>query len=190
MSTFKQLNDIFGQLPEPIDDLIWHFAYGKTRMLLHHLTSAAKSRTYYMPVPRSWKLWTTDGQFDVKKYLAHPTLPIDMRGVYRTLEMLNWNILKSKQNNFGKWAFFNTKTSVQRGLSHNETRNNFVHMVWLILCSMSFTEFNAQARKFDNFKEHCLVPTFQRPLAAYYPVDYDYHFNINFSEYIWRYMRD
>lgn len=190
MSTFKHLNDIFGQFPEAIDDLIWRYAYGKTRLLMHHLTSAAKSRTYYMPVPKSWKLWTTDGKFAVKKYLNYPNLPIDMRGVFRTLEMLNWNILKAKHNNLGKWAFFNTKTSVQRALSHNETRNNSVHMVWLILCSMNITEFNAQAHKFDNFKEHCMVPTFQRPLAAYYPVDFDYHFNLNFSEYMWRYLRD
>ena len=112
-------------------------------------------------------------------------MPIDVTGVYRTLEMLNWNVLKAKSNNLAKWAFFNTKTSIVRGLSYRTTRNNFIHMIWLILCSVNMTELTALAGKIDNYKMHCMIPVFQRPLAAYYPIEKDFFFyDPNYDSYI------
>ena len=185
MISFQDLDTIFKVLPEEIDNLIFRMAYGKTRSLLHLLVTGAKSRNYYMPVPISWKLWCTDNVFDVKKYLEHPDMPIDVQGVYKTLEMLNWNVLKAKHNNLAKWAFFNTKTSIQRGLTYPTTRNNFIHMIWLILCSVNMTELTCRAHKDDNYKNHCMIPTFHRPLAAYYPIEREFFFfDPNYDSYI------
>ena len=110
MTTYQDLDPIFTILPVEIENVIFGYAFGKTRMLLHLLVTGAKTRNYYMPVPRSWKKWSTKHVFDIKKYLAYPNMPIEVKGVYKTLEMLNWNVLKAKQNNLAKWAFFNTKT--------------------------------------------------------------------------------
>ena len=185
MTTFQDLDPIFEIFPVEVENLVFRYAFGKSRMLLHLLVTGAKTRCYYMPVPRSWKKWTTDRTFDVKKYLKYPHMPIDIKGVYKTLEMLNWNVLKAKQNNLAKWAFFNTKTSIVRGLSNCHTRNNFVHMIWLILCSVNMTELNAQSHKNGNYTEHCMIPTFNRPLAAYYPIEKEFFFfDPNYDSYI------
>ena len=185
MATFQDLDSIFRELPVEIENVIFGYAFGKSRMLLHLLATGARTRSYYMPVPRSWKKWSTDNKFDIKRYLTYPNMPIELKGVFKTLEMLNWNILKAKQNNFAKWAFFNTKTSIVRGLSHSHTRNNFIHMIWLILCSVSMTELTAQSHKLNNYTEHCMIPTFTRPLAAYYPIEKElFFFDPNYDSYI------
>ena len=96
MLIIEQMYDSFADLQvfEPfsieVENLIFHFAYGMTRGELHNLSNIARSATFRMPVPKTWRLLVDEHNvFKWRKFLEEPnTILIDVEAVKETLDLI------------------------------------------------------------------------------------------------------
>ena len=179
-TTFQDLK-VFNDIPLVVDDIIFHYTYGMNRSMLHIKTAIARSTTYNMPVPIAWKRYFSKSppsslirfKFDWKKFLENVEGDlIDFDAVCETLNLLNWNALRSKGNAISNFVRTSTKTSLKRRLQDERLRQTVVHMVWHLLTCAGRGDFTTQAWKNNNYLRYLTIPYFNRPLTAYYPIDY------------------
>ena len=167
----KQFND----LPKPIDDLIFQYTYAMTRVELHKKTNEVRTKTYNMPVPIAWKRFfrhnaTFSVEFDWNTFLKNVDADIiNPQAVSDTLNLLNWNSLRSKGNAISQFVRTSTKTSLKSRLLDRQLRRNVIHMVWHILSCAGRGDFTTHAWKNNNYHRFLTIPYFNRPLCSYYP---------------------
>ena len=175
-TTFHDLK-VFGELPLVVDDLIFQYAYGMTRDVLHIKANKARTVTYNMPVPIAWKrffrydrLRNSQIEFDWYTFLKNVEADVICpEAVSETLNLLNWNSLRSKGNAISNFVRTSTKTSLKRRLLDPELRRTVVHMVWHLLSCAGRGDFTTLAWRNNNYQRYLTIPHFNRPLSAYYP---------------------
>ena len=166
---------VFNELPSVVDDLIFLYAYTMTRDILHVKANKARTVTYNMPVPTAWKRFfslndTHRLAFDWREFLKDPDNdPVYHPAVLETLNMLNWNSLRSKNNAITRFVRTSTKTSLKRRLKDDLLRRNVVHMVWHLLTCAGRGDFTTVAWRNNNYARYLSIPHFNRPLSSYYP---------------------
>ena len=171
-TSFKDLK-VFDRFPKSLEDLIFRYAYGLTRNTLHLKSVAVRSATYAMPVPIAWK-WFFDIEtmtFHWKRFLEdHNAEIINTTSVKESLNLLNWNQLRSKQNAIANLVRTTTKVNMKRHLTMPSRRDNSIQMVWHLLTCASRGDYCARAFRNCNVQNYLYIPYFNRPLTAYYPV--------------------
>ena len=164
---------IFDTLPKDIEDIIFDTAYGMSRRELHTKCQMAKSTTYAMPVPYAWKRCYDEANhcFNFDEFLKNIDGPvINFEAVAETLNLLNWNALRSKQNSAANFVRTSTKTNLKYRLSKRSQRTNATHMIWHLLTTASRGDYCIAAFRNNNYKRFLYVPYFNRPLCAYFPI--------------------
>ena len=171
-TSFKDLK-VFNRFPKVVEDLIFLYAYGLTRGTLHLKAVSVRSATYALPVPLAWK-WFFDEDsctFHWRRFLRdHTAEIIDDCAVMESLNLLNWNQLRSKQNAISNLVRTNTKVNLKRQLTMSNRRDNTIQMVWHLLTCASRSDYCARAFRNENVNRYLYIPYFNRPLTAYYPV--------------------
>ena len=166
---------VFNEFPEVVDDLIFRFAYDTTRDILHIKANKARTLTYNMPVPTAWKRFFSLNEvhrfaFDWPAFLKNVDAdPVYIPAVTETLNMLNWNSLRSKNNAITRFVRTSTKTSLKRRLKDELMRRNVIHMVWHLLTCAGRGDFTTAAWRNNNYARYLSIPHFNRPLSSYYP---------------------
>ena len=154
-------------LPDIID-IIYDFAYKKTKEKLHYDTWTARQCSYLMPTPPSWKAFISDNGFNYYKFLRGDNI-IDLESVKTALDLINWHSMRVKRCPIARYTRITTKSAIRRGLDNEYIRDNLVLMVWLLLTSCNVDDFRVKAFKGAGFTENCRVPMFTHPLSRYYP---------------------
>ena len=170
-TSFKDLK-VFAFLPKSIEDLIFVMAYGLTRQTLHLKANSTRTASYTMPVPIAWKRFINihDGTFYWRLFLQDIYAElIDVESVKESLNLLNWNQLRSKQNAIANLVRTVTKTNMRYALSVPGRRSTTIHMIWHILTCATRGDYCTRAFRGNNVKDFLYVPYFNRPLTAYYP---------------------
>ena len=173
--SFSDLDPVFNIFPTDVEDLIFGYAYGCNRGDLNTLSTAARSASYRMPVPKAWRLLVTDrNTFRWRRFLRDPhTILIDVEAVKETLNLMNWNAIRIKTNALSHYIKTTTKRSIRCMLNNPisclnpQTMSTAVHMVWHILTCCEPQDFKVDAHKNDRFNRFCYIPYFNRPLSAY-----------------------
>ena len=155
-------------VPSDLIDLIYDFAYNKTKQRLHYDTWTARQCSHLMPTPPSWKAFVTDNGFDYFKFLRGDNI-INVEAVKIALDFINWHSLRVKRCPIARYTRITTKAAIRRGLDNVYIRDNLVIMVWLLLSCCTVDDFRVKAFKGAGFSEYCRVPTFSHPLSRYYP---------------------
>ena len=151
-----------------IENIVYDFAYMKTKQQLHTDTWTAKHCSYLMPTPPSWKALVTDKGFDYSKYLRGDNI-IDVEAVKIALNFINWHSMRVKRCPIARYTHLTTKTSMRRGLDNVYIRDNLILMVWLLLTACTIDDFRVKTFKGRHFTEYCRIPVFSHPLSRYYP---------------------
>lgn len=149
-------------------DVIYDFAYKKTKENLHYESWTAKQCSFLMPTPPSWKAFVGDNGFDYSRFLNGDNI-IDVESVKVALDLINWHSLRVKQCPIARYTRITTKTAIRRGLDNVYIRDNLVLMVWMLLSSCTVDDFRVKAFKGAGFTEYCRIPIFSHPLSRYYP---------------------
>ena len=181
LSVIEQMYDsfadlaVFKSIPEDVEDIIFDCAYGITREHLHHLACLARSATYRMPVPKSWRLLVDEmNVFRWDRFLLDPqTILIDVDAVKETLALINWNAVRTKTNAISHYIRTTTKKSIRCMLDNPitclnpQTMSTAIHMVWHILSCCEPQDFKVEAHRNGRYNRYCFIPYFNRPLSAY-----------------------
>ena len=123
-TTFHDLK-VFCKLPAVVDDMIFMYAYGMTRDIMHLKSARARSVTYNMPVPIAWKTFflhdyvigRKSREFDWHKFLQNTDADVICPvAVSETLNLLNWNSMRSKGNAISCFVRTSTKTNLKARL--------------------------------------------------------------------------
>ena len=166
---------VFNQFPQDVEDLIFDLAYGIPQQDLHNLASMARSASYRMPVPKTWRLLVDEMNiFRWDIFLQEPeTILIDVEAVKETLRLINWNAVRTKTNALSHYIKTTTKRSIMSMLDNPitclnpQTMSTAVHMVWHILSCCEPQDFKVEAHRNDKYNRFCFIPYFNRPLSAY-----------------------
>jgi hypothetical protein len=156
--------------PDDVEDLIFRFAYGLTRLELYQKCYVARQTSRCMPVPPKWKnLYDTSG-FRFDRFLNGNDCMIDLDAVCISLDLLNWNIVKAKRSPISSWASVTTKVAIRRGLKSKPfMHSNLVNMVWTLLCCATVDDFRCVAFRDNLYYPYCVLPNFSHPLSYYFP---------------------
>ena len=155
-----------------IENIVYDFAYKKTKMQLHYESWTARQCSLLMPTPISWKAFITNRCFDYSKYLNGGCI-IDIDSVKSALELINWNRLRKKRCPLCRYTRITTKSAMRRGLDNVYIRNNIIKMIWMLLSTCTVDDFRVRAHKGSGYAEYCRIPTFTHPLSRYFPPQRD-----------------
>ena len=178
-NTFADLGVTFWVVPKHIEDLIFTYAYDMSRSALHLMCTQARSASFRMPVPSSWRsLIGHDNKFKWNVFLKNPSsVLIDVDAVKQSLSLMNWNAIRLRTNALSHYIRTTTKKSLMVMLDNPITCINpqtvatAIHMVWHILSCCEPQDFRVEAHKNDNYNRFCYIPYFNRPLSAYLPTN-------------------
>ena len=151
-----------------IENLVYDFAYNKTKVQLHYESWTARQCTHLMPTPASWKTYLTNRSFDYSKYLRGDCI-INIDSVKSALELINWNRLRKKRCPLCRYTRITTKSAMRRGLDNTYIRDNIILMIWMLLATSTVDDFRVKAHTGNGYAEYCRIPTFTHPLSRYFP---------------------
>lgn len=158
-------------IPEIID-MIFDYAYKKSKRQLHYESWSAKQCTHLMPTPKSWKHFLTNNQFDYSKFLRGDSM-INIKAVKTALDLINWHSIRVKRCPLSRYTRITTKAAMKRGLSNMYIRDNIIQMVWLLLVTCTVGDFRVRAHTIPGltsaYNIFCKIPLFSHPLSRYYP---------------------
>ena len=151
LGSFANLT-LYNGLPDVIDDIIFDFAYGVSKQYIHETASAARSASFRMPVPKAWRLLVDENNsFLWERFLNAPsTILIDVEAVKQTLELINWNVARTKSNALSHYVRTTTKKSILCMLDNPitclnpQTVSTAIHMVWHILSCCEPQDFKVE----------------------------------------------
>ena len=166
---------VFDRFPVEVENVIFDFAYGMSRGELHAMANIARSASFRMPVPKTWRLLVDEHNcFKWYQFLHDPhTILIDVDAVKETLDLINWNAIRTKTNALSHYIRTTTKKSIRCMLDNPitclnpQTMSTAIHMVWHILSCCEPQDFKVDCHRNNKFNRYCFIPYFNRPLSAY-----------------------